>query len=65
MKDIIELAEERGEFVKLEDGYVYWYPKGGAISSYRLRAMADELDRRNADWDKTVEQMWREIKDDE
>ena len=50
---IIQIAEQRGEFAKLEDGYVYWWPSkdaSGALSEDMLRALADELERRNAVW---------------
>lgn len=50
---IIQIADERGEFVRLEDGYLYWWPSkdaSGALSEDMLRALADELERRNADW---------------
>lgn len=48
---IVEIAEESKEFVMLEDGFVYYWPnKSGAISAHELRALADEIDRRNRDW---------------
>jgi hypothetical protein len=51
MKDIITIADDLKEFVALEDGFVYWWPSSqGAISSHDLRALADELDRRNEAW---------------
>jgi hypothetical protein len=67
-ENIIQLVEERGEFVMAEDGYiVYWpttepvkHPSGGTTGgggfypSYVLRAIADELDKRNAVWDAQV-----------
>lgn len=52
---IIKLADERGEFQALEDGFVYYWPSGGgAISAHQLRLLADELDRRNADWERQL-----------
>ena len=52
---IIKLADERGEFQALEDGFVYYWPSsGGAISARQLRLLADELDRRNADWERQI-----------
>ena len=65
---LIKLISERNEFQQLEDGYIYWWPTidtvfhedgaatggGGALSSWQLRAIADELDRRNATWDRMV-----------
>lgn len=61
---IIELADERKEFVALEDGYSYYWPKeGGALSTNDLRVLADELDRRNAPWDKVVKDYFKDTKD--
>ena len=57
-KRVIAMAEERKEFVTLEDGYVYYWPEGsphGAFPAVALRLLADELDRRNAEWDKQVQ----------
>lgn len=55
-KTIAEAAESANEFVMLEDGFVYWWPeKPGAYSSAALRALADELDKRNAEWDAIVQ----------
>jgi hypothetical protein len=47
---LIELADQKGDFHTLEDGYVYW--KG--VPAYQLRWLAAELDKRNAEWDATV-----------
>ncbi len=53
--DIVRKADEAGEFVKDVDGFVYYWPKGaGTIPAYQLRQLADELDRRNADWEKEI-----------
>lgn len=52
---VVRMASERGEFAELEDGYVHYFPgKGGALAAWELRALADELDRRNATWDAVV-----------
>lgn len=55
---IIAMTDERKEFIHLEDGYLYFAPDGshGALSPWALRALADELDRRNAPWDAQIEQ---------
>lgn len=48
---IIRMTDERGEFVHLEDGFLYYAPTGsphGVIPAWMLRALADELDKRNA-----------------
>lgn len=56
IQKIIAHHEEREEFVKDVDGYIYWWPDGGNghLASVHLRILADELDRRNAEWDKQV-----------
>lgn len=54
---VIRLADERNEFVTDVDGYVYWWPDQspwGHHASFHLRWLADELDRRNAAWDKQI-----------
>lgn len=56
---IIEVAEKHKEFVTLEDGFVYYWPsKGGALTPYHLRTLADELDRRNEAWQKQIEEFF-------
>ncbi len=55
MSRIIQVADERGEFVYLEDGFLYYEPKGaGVLTAHELRTIADELDRRNKDWDDQI-----------
>lgn len=55
--DLIAKCNERREFDMLEDGYYYYWPSNqGAIAPWELRAIADELDRLNADWDKQVQE---------
>lgn len=57
---IIQVAEERGEFLYLEDGYLYYAPNGsGAISAHDLRTLADELDRRNKKWSDEIDEYFR------
>lgn len=60
---LISTCEKRREFVTFEDGYVYFWPGNcmhGALPAWALRALADELDRRNAPWDALIEQYHRE-----
>lgn len=53
-KALIELAAV--DFVTFDDGYIYWWPDvRGGLSAHDLRVVADELDRRNAEWDKEVQ----------
>ena len=57
MSDIIKIADERGEFVYLEDGFLYYEPKGaGVISAHHLRTLADELDKRNKKWSEEIDE---------
>lgn len=53
---IIEIADKRGEFVYLEDGFLYYAPEGngGCISAHELRTIADELDKRNKTWNDSI-----------
>jgi hypothetical protein len=54
---VVSISAAREEFVTFEDGYSHWWPSGsanGALSSWHLRVLADELDRRNRSWDKQV-----------
>jgi len=53
---IIKVTDERKEFVTDVDGYVYFWPTDscGHFAPHHLRWLADELDKRNADWDKSI-----------
>lgn len=53
---IIRITDERMDFVQDVDGYVYYSPNGanGHLSAWMLRALADELDQRNAPWDAQI-----------
>lgn len=52
-KELLERIEK--DFVMLECGYYHYWPTGnGALAPWLLREIADELDRRNAAWDKEV-----------
>lgn len=52
-----KILERTEDFVALECGYVYFWPKRpvGAISAVELRLIADILDEKNAAWDKSVQ----------
>ena len=55
MTSIVEVADKDNEFVMLEDGFYYYWPKGqGAIPAYQLRLLADELDERNKEWNDRI-----------
>ena len=59
---IIAITDERGDFLTDVDGYVYFAPNAcnGHLSSWMLRALADELDRRNAPYDAQIAQYFTE-----
>ena len=66
---VIDLIEERKEFVEGDDGYTYFWPTNGnhgCFSPHELRWIADELDKRNAIWNKSIEDYFesydREVK---
>ena len=70
-KRIIEKLEECDCFAPLDCGYIHFWPASGgvAMSAAVLRFIADELDRRNADWDKqfqeqSEEEVFAEIRED-
>lgn len=46
-----------GEFLMKEDGYFDYWPekRDGYIPSYMLRTLADELDKLNENWDKSIQ----------
>lgn len=54
----ITTSDDRGDFVTGPDGCVIFWPDGfpnGGFNAWHLRAIADELDRRNADWFKQMD----------
>mgnify|MGYP006298727631 CR=1 FL=1 len=58
MTRTVEFAQKSNEFVTAADGYVYYWPSGfagGCFNAQMLRELADELDKRNEEWDKQVE----------
>lgn len=51
------IARAADDLVMDVDGFVYYWPNGqGQLSAWMLRALADELDRRNAAWESEIEQ---------
>lgn len=59
MSKVIEILDSRDEFVTDVDGFVYWWPHGsvnGHLAAHHLREIADELDRRNAEWGKQIDE---------
>ena len=60
MGDIIKAAEENAEFIQLEDGFWYYWPKGiGAISEYELLLLHQELVKRNKKWNENIDEHFR------
>ena len=54
---VVEQAYKAGDISTLEDGYYYFFPSHtGGLSAQNLRDIANELDRINAEWDKTVKE---------
>jgi hypothetical protein len=55
---VVRLANERGDFIRMEDGYTCYWPSSeasrGALPSWALRVLADEMDRRDAAWDSII-----------
>lgn len=57
-KQVIRISDERKEFTRGDDGFVYWWPDGsphGHLTAHHLRLIADELDRRNKKWNNIIE----------
>ena len=54
-QELIQRIDESGDFVTLDDGFVYYWPSGnGSLAAYVLRWIADELDKRNKEWNKQI-----------
>jgi hypothetical protein len=53
----MSLLDSRKSLVTGDDGYVVFWPTSsvGAYTSYDLREIADELDKRNAAWDAIIQ----------
>lgn len=54
---IVAASQERGDFITDVDGFVYWRPlqTRGHLSAWHLRVLAEELDRRNKDWQDEID----------
>ena len=57
VKALIASVDAAGEFVTDVDGFVYYWqsPNHGHLSAWMLRAIANELDQRNAAWNAELE----------
>ena len=55
-KEIIAHADRLDLIGPSEDGYQYFWPQdnNSCIDAHTLRVIADELDRRNKEWDAKV-----------
>lgn len=57
-RSVTQLIEKaQADFVVEMDGFVYYAPVAGRghFNAWMLRALADELDRRNAAWEAEIE----------
>lgn len=53
---IVQKAEERGDFIQVEDGFWHYFPTGSSfLSAWDLRVLARELDRRNSEWQAIID----------
>jgi Leu/Phe-tRNA-protein transferase len=54
---IIETCERALEFQSSDDGFIGWWPAEtrGYLTSDDLRIIADELDKRNAEWQAQID----------
>lgn len=53
---MIANCDKYNEIGPLDDGFQYfWIKNRGALSANDLRIIADELDRRNKDWQEQIE----------
>tara|TARA_R110000824_G_scaffold172833_2_gene350795 strand:- start:4942 stop:5280 length:339 start_codon:yes stop_codon:yes gene_type:complete len=61
-KRLIEMIEGQSGFDWLDDGFVYYFPgpRKGCLSAWSLRAIADELDRRNKQHEDEIEEYFKE-----
>ena len=57
---IIASCDEHGDICPLEDGFQYYWTNRGALTADNLRTIADELDRRNKDWQDLIEKEMKE-----
>lgn len=57
MNRTASIADERGEFMTLEDGFWYWEPSSrgqGCFSTGDLLDIVEELQDRNRDWEMQI-----------
>lgn len=54
---LIEKVEKDGDLIRCEDGYwVFWPSRNhGAFQAYHLRIIAEELDKRNIEFEKEMD----------
>jgi hypothetical protein len=60
-KRILTKCHHNGDFGPLEDGYMYYFGKGGGICSDALRVIADELDRLNKNWNDDIDRYFADL----
>ena len=56
---LLDMAKD--DLLQDVDGFYYYFPKpnGGSLSPWMLRAIADELDRKNAPYEAELEEYFR------
>lgn len=61
-KRCIKVHEDRGDFVIEIDGFVKFWPGElpGFLEAHHLRWIADELDAKNKDWNKKIDEYFKE-----
>lgn len=65
MKSLIKLIEEAGDFIIGDDGFVIFWPSDrGAFTAHNLREIADELDKRNKEWEEQLQAYFSSHKED-
>jgi len=58
---ILDKALEQNDFLYLEDGFLYFWPKNTeAYSAHNLRELADYLDQINEKWQADIERYFKE-----
>lgn len=61
---LISKCDEHRDFISGDDGYIVYWPamRHGALGSWGLRVIAQELDQRNKEWDERSQQFEKEKK---
>jgi hypothetical protein len=62
-KEIIARIDRLDQIARSADGYFYYWPPddNSCINAHMLRVIADELDRRNKEWNAQVDKAMNEL----